>query len=94
MTELQAELKSLAHTIISSLVDCPDQIRITAAHGETCTMLEVHVADDDVGKVIGRSGYTATAIRTILSNAAGKYGKSVILEIAEPEHRRRRRDVA
>jgi len=88
MGALQVELQDLVTAIVSSLVDHPSEVRVTSAQGESCTMLEVHVNKDDIGKVIGRQGHTASAIRTILSNAAGKHRTRVILDIAEPNRRR------
>lgn len=79
------ELEVLVHTIVTSLVDKPEEVRVTTTHSPTTSMLEVQVAKDDIGKVIGKEGRTAGAIRLILNNAAGKQKTNAILQIVEPE---------
>jgi len=76
-------LKDLVEYIVKSLVDLPDQVRISEIEGEQTTVIEVNVAKEDLGKVIGKQGRTARAIRTILNATATKLGKRSVLEIIE-----------
>jgi predicted RNA-binding protein YlqC (UPF0109 family) len=76
-------LKELIEFIAKSLVDHPEQVSINEIEGERTTILELSVAEDDLGKVIGRHGRTAKAIRTVLSAAATKVDKRAVLEIIE-----------
>ncbi|MDR2696568.1 MAG: KH domain-containing protein [Deltaproteobacteria bacterium] len=76
-------LKELISYIASSLVDKPDQVQVTEVEGEQTTVLELRVAKEDLGKVIGRQGRTARAMRTILGAASSKVKKRSVLEILE-----------
>ena len=76
-------MKDLIAEIVQALVDQPDQVLVTEIEGDNTNVLELSVAKSDMGKVIGRKGRTALAIRTILSAAAGKVRKRFILEIVE-----------
>ena len=76
-------LKDLISYIASSLVDKPDQVQVTEVEGEQTTVLELRVAKEDLGKVIGRQGRTARAMRTILGAASSKVKKRSVLEILE-----------
>ena len=67
----------------TSLVDNPDEVSVKAVEGEQVTVLELRVHPSDLGKVIGKQGRTAKALRTILSAASAKSGRRVILEILE-----------
>jgi uncharacterized protein len=64
-------------------VDKPDQVNVTVVEGEQTTVLELRVAPDDLGKVIGKQGRTARAIRTLLGAAGMKLRKRFVLEILE-----------
>jgi predicted RNA-binding protein YlqC (UPF0109 family) len=75
--------RDLVEYIVKSLVDDPAAVTITVIEGEKSTILELHVAADDVGKVIGKHGRIAKAIRTILSATSGAASKRVILEILD-----------
>ena len=75
--------KELVEFVVKSLVDNPDEVSVNKVEGETSTILELHVAQDDVGKVIGKQGRIAKAIRTILSASATKDGKRAVLEILD-----------
>ncbi len=77
------EIKNLLVTMAQSLVDKPDQIRVNELHSDQAFIFELQVAKEDVGKIIGRGGKTAMALRGILEAASGKYKKRVILEILE-----------
>ena len=76
-------MKDLITEIVKALVDQPEEVSVTEIGGTHTIVLEVSVAKTDMGKVIGKRGRTAQAIRTILSAAAGKSRKSYILEIVE-----------
>ncbi len=76
-------MKDLILMIARSLVDKPDQVEIKEVEGEKTTVLELRVAKEDLGKVIGKQGKTAHAIRTILNATATKLKKRAVLEIIE-----------
>ena len=76
-------MKELVEQIAKALVDNPDQVSIRAIEGEQTTVLELRVAQTDLGKVIGKQGRTARSIRTILSAAGMKLKKRFTLEILE-----------
>ena len=76
-------LKELVTYIAQSLVDNPDAVQTTEVEGEHTTVLELRVAKEDLGKVIGKQGRTARAIRTILAAASSKTKKRTVLEILE-----------
>ena len=73
--------KELVEHIAKGLVDDPDKVEVNVIEGEKSTILELRVAESDVGKVIGKHGRIAKAVRTILSASATKSGKRVVLEI-------------
>ena len=75
--------KELVEFVVKSLVDNPDEVFVNKVEGEKSTILELHVAQDDVRKVIGKQGRIAKAIRTILSASATKDGKRAVLEILD-----------
>jgi predicted RNA-binding protein YlqC (UPF0109 family) len=75
--------KDLIEYIAQSLVDHPDQVRIHEVEGETVTVLELSVAEEDLGKVIGKHGRTAKAMRAVLLAAGIKSNKKTMLEIVE-----------
>ena len=76
-------MKDLISYIARALVDFPDKVEVSAVEGRHTTVLELRVAKKDMGKIIGRQGRTAQAIRTILSAASGKTKKRHVLEIIE-----------
>jgi predicted RNA-binding protein YlqC (UPF0109 family) len=76
-------MKDLITEIVKALVDQPNEVSVNEIGGDHTTVLEVRVAKTDMGKVIGKRGRTAQAIRTILSAAAGKVRKRYIMEIVE-----------
>lgn len=76
-------LKELVVFIAKSLVDNPEQVSVTEVAGEQTAVLELKVATEDLGKIIGKQGKTAKAIRTILSASAAKIRKRAVLEILE-----------
>ncbi len=75
--------KELVEYIAKSLVDDPSGVEVNVVEGEKSTILELKVSDDDIGKVIGKHGRIAKAIRTILSASSTKLGKRVVLEILD-----------
>ena len=76
-------MKELVEMIAKALVDNPEQVTVTEVEGEQTTVLELRVAPSDLGKVIGKQGRTAQAIRTILSAVSSKMKKRTVLEIIE-----------
>ena len=76
-------MKELIKHIIQALVDHPEQVAILEVEGKQITVLEVKVAKEDLGKVIGKQGRNAKAIRTILNAASAKANKRTIMEIIE-----------
>ncbi|MEN6375781.1 MAG: KH domain-containing protein [Smithella sp.] len=76
-------MKELIKFIAQALVDNPDKVEVTEVIGEQTSVIELRVAKEDLGKVIGKQGRTAKAIRTILSAASTKIHKRAVLEIIE-----------
>lgn len=76
-------MKELIKYISQALVDSPDKVEVTEVVGEQTSVIELRVAKEDLGKVIGKQGRTAKAIRTILSAASAKLNKRSVLEIIE-----------
>jgi len=76
-------MKDLVKYIAQALVDNPDKVEVSEIHGEQTSVMELRVAKEDLGKVIGKQGKTAKAMRTILSAASAKIHKRTVLEIIE-----------
>jgi len=76
-------MKELLVEIAKALVDNPEDVQVAEVEGEQTTVLELRVRTEDLGKVIGRQGRTARAIRTLLSAAGMKVQKRFVLEILE-----------
>jgi predicted RNA-binding protein YlqC (UPF0109 family) len=76
-------MKDLIHSIAQAMVDHPDQVQVTEVEGNQTTVLELKVAKEDLGKIIGKQGRNARAIRTILGAASAKLKKRTVLEILE-----------
>ena len=76
-------MKDLVTRIARALVDHPEQVSVTAVEGNQTTVLELAVAKEDLGKVIGKEGRNARAMRTILGAASAKLKKRTVLEILE-----------
>ena len=76
-------MKDLINYLAQALVDHPEQVSVTEIEGNQTTVLELKVAKEDIGKVIGKQGRTARAMRTILSAASARMKKRTILEIIE-----------
>ena len=76
-------MKDLVERMAKSLVDMPEEVIVNEVVGEKTTVFELRVAQSDLGKVIGKKGKTARAMRTILSASGTKMGKRCVLEILE-----------
>jgi len=76
-------MKELIKHITQSLVDNPDKVEVTEVIGKQTTVIELRVAKEDLGKVIGKRGRTAQSIRIILSAVSAKVHKRAVLEILE-----------
>ena len=76
-------MKDLIEIIAKALVDNPEQVSVAEVEGEKTNVIELRVAQTDLGKVIGKEGKTARAMRTILNAAGTKIGKRCVLEILE-----------
>ncbi len=76
-------MKDLVERIARALVDKPDEVVVTAIQGNQATVLELKVAKEDLGKIIGKQGRTARSLRTIIGAASAKERKRVVLEIVE-----------
>jgi len=77
-------IKDLLEYIIKAMVDNPEQVEISEIEGQHSTILELKVAKSDMGKVIGKKGRNAEAVRAILMAASGKTRRRITLEILEP----------
>jgi len=77
------DLKTLIEYMAKALVDKPEAVSVRETDGEKTTIIELRVAQDDLGKVIGKQGRTARSMRTILTAAGTKLGKRCVLEILE-----------
>ena len=76
-------MKELTQRITEALVDNPDQVSVTEIEGDRTTVLEIRVAKSDIGKVIGKRGRIAEAMRTIVGAASAKIRKRTVIEIVE-----------
>ena len=76
-------MKALIENIAKSLVDNPDAVKVREVEGDQATVLELTVASEDLGKVIGRQGRTVRAMRTLLGAASIRAGRRTMLEILE-----------
>ncbi len=76
-------MKELVEVIAKSLVDCPEEVVVTETEDEKAIVLELRVAQSDMGKVIGKQGRIAKAIRSVVKAAASKEEKKVIVEIIQ-----------
>ena len=83
MADNEKQLISLIEFVVRALVDFPDQVKVNAVRGEQTTVIELHVAKEDLGKVIGKMGKTAQSLRTILNAVSTKMKMRSVLEIIE-----------
>ncbi len=82
-SETADNVKELVEHIAKALVDHPEHVRVSEVRGENTAVIELTVAKEDMGKIIGKQGRTAIAIRTLLSNVSMKTGRRFVLEIIE-----------
>jgi predicted RNA-binding protein YlqC (UPF0109 family) len=85
MTETAGDMRTLVEQIAQALVDAPAEVKVTPVEDGDATVLELRVAQTDLGKVIGKQGRTAKSIRTILGAASMKLKRRYTLEIIEEE---------
>jgi hypothetical protein len=78
-----SKVQELVEFVAKALVDHPDKVEVREIEGEKTTVIELKVAPEDLGKVIGKQGRTARAIRTLLAAVARKENKRAVLEILE-----------
>ena len=76
-------MKELVEFMVKALVDNPDQVEVTEIAGRDTSMIELKVAKEDIGHIIGKKGRNVQAMRTLLNAAAGKLRKRVVLEIID-----------
>ena len=76
-------MKELVEVIAKSLVDCPDEVEVTEKESGKSLVIELKVAPSDMGKVIGKQGKIAKAIRTVIKAAASKEDKKIIVDILQ-----------
>jgi uncharacterized protein len=80
-------MKELVEYLAKALVDKPDEVKVSQTEGEAVTIIEIRVASDDAGKVIGKEGRIANAIRTLVKAAGAKNQKRVTVEIMTEERK-------
>jgi predicted RNA-binding protein YlqC (UPF0109 family) len=80
---VEVDMKTLIELMAKSLVDNPEEVAVAEVEGERTSVFELHVAKSDIGKVIGKQGNTARAMRTILSATGTKLDKRCVLEILD-----------
>ncbi|RKX42582.1 MAG: RNA-binding protein [Verrucomicrobia bacterium] len=76
-------MKALLETMAKSLVDAPNEVQITEIDGEKTIIFELRCNAKDIGKIIGKSGKTVGAMRTLLSSIAAKQGRKAVLEVVD-----------
>jgi hypothetical protein len=76
-------IKDMVEYVANALADYPDQVSVTESQGEVTIALELHVAPEDMGRMIGRKGRTINAMRAVARVLGGKMGKRVTLELVE-----------
>jgi len=76
-------MRDLVQYLAKSLVSNPDAVEVKETEGDTASVLELKVAKEDLGRIIGKQGRTAKSIRTILNAAASRTNRKVVLEIVE-----------
>ncbi len=78
-------MKELVQYLARQLVNNPDAVEVTETQGETASVVELRVAKEDLGRIIGKQGRTAKSLRTILNAAASRANRKVVLEIVEEQ---------
>ena len=79
----EAGVRAVVEVLAKALADRPEEVRVTESQHKQVTLIELFVSPVDIGKVIGRQGRTAAALRTLAASAGEKFGKNVTLEIRE-----------
>lgn len=85
---MEANMEKLLQSIIEELVDNKEAVKIETVESSSVYVFEIKVAPEDVGKIIGKSGRTATAIRTLIVSIARKHGKDAIVKFNDRENRK------
>lgn len=80
---MRGGMKEFTETVVRAIVDHEDEVRLNVVESGSTVVIEVRVAKEDMGKVIGREGNMAWALRTLVSNAAAKLRKRAVLQILE-----------
>jgi predicted RNA-binding protein YlqC (UPF0109 family) len=80
-------MKELVQLLARQLVNSPDAVEVKEVHGDTASVLELRVAKEDLGRVIGKQGRTVKSIRTILNAVASRTNRKIVLEIIEESSR-------
>ena len=80
---LEDAMKEFVEFIVKKIVDSPDLVEVSFIEGKSTAIIELRVAPEDVGKIIGKSGRTANALRTLVSAVASRQNQKVVLEIIE-----------
>ena len=80
-------VRAVVEVLARALTDRPDEVRVTESQHKSTTLVELYVAPDDLGKVIGKQGRTAAALRTLASTAGEREGKTVTLEIRDAPYK-------
>lgn len=80
-------VRAVVEVLARALTDRPDEVRVVESHHKGTTLVELFVAPGEIGKVIGKQGRTAAALRTLAATAGEKEGKTVTLEIRDTPHR-------
>jgi predicted RNA-binding protein YlqC (UPF0109 family) len=78
-------IEQLVLTIAKTLCDEPDQISVKIVARDNSDLIRLHVSDDDLGKIIGKQGRTANALRVVVNGASRKVGRRYVLEIQQPQ---------
>ena len=80
-------VRAVVEVLARALTDRPDEVRVTESQHKSTTLVELYVAPDDLGKVIGKQGRTAAVLRTLASTAGEREGKTVTLEIRDAPYK-------
>jgi hypothetical protein len=83
LTDATSSSRELLEYLARGLVDDPDRVTVNEVHADDGVVLELSVAQDDYGNVIGRGGRTATALRTVVKSAAARHGQRVFVDIVD-----------
>jgi predicted RNA-binding protein YlqC (UPF0109 family) len=76
-------MKEFIAYIVKNLVDLPDQVTVSVVEGQTATMVEIQVADQDIAKLVGRQGRIIKSLRTIVMSVAARFGRKISVELLQ-----------